>query len=74
MKLTDKFTFGKHKGDRLRSVIWSDPTYIEWCLSAIEGFKLTRGASEMLGGCLDQYYEAKYEAWDGVIDIFDFCD
>jgi hypothetical protein len=72
MNLTDKFTFGK--GDTLRSVIWSDPTYVEWCVGNVEGFKLTKRGSEMLGAFLDQYYEAKYEAWDGVIDIYDFFD
>ena len=70
MKLTDRFTFGKHKGERLSSVIGSDPNYVEWCLEEIEEFRLTKGALERLEDALEQ----RYEAWDGVVDIYDFCD
>jgi hypothetical protein len=33
MKDTDRFTFGKHKGETLLDVLESDPQYIMWAIS-----------------------------------------
>ena len=59
MKLTDKFTFGKHKGETLVSVIGSDPTYVEWCVDEIEGFSISDRAHDLLHSSLEEYYEAR---------------
>lgn len=38
--LSTMFTFGKHKGEMMESVIVDDPSYINWCLENVERFSL----------------------------------
>ncbi len=40
MKLTDKMTFGKYRGDTVQEVIDNAPSYIEWALDEVNGFEL----------------------------------
>lgn len=74
MKLTDKFTFGKHKGESLSHVIGSDPTYVEWCIDEIEGFSISDRAHDQLHYSLEEYYESKWSGFEGYLDYYDLCD
>lgn len=40
MKLLDKFTFGKHKGQTLKYVLQNHGTYAVWCLKNIPNFNI----------------------------------
>jgi hypothetical protein len=40
-KLTDKLPFGKHKGQTIRQVLQSDPSYILWCVEKLDRFAMS---------------------------------
>lgn len=40
-KLTDKLPFGKHKGQTIRQVLQSDPSYILWCVEKLYRFAMS---------------------------------
>lgn len=40
-KLTDKFPFGKHKGQTIRQVLQSDPSYLLWCVEKLDRFAMS---------------------------------
>ena len=61
--LTDKFNFGKHKGETIQEVIEDEITYLEWCMDAVDGFDLDEQAYQVYNDALDSYYwseESKY--------------
>lgn len=39
-KLRYTFTFGKYKGEALRSVVLKDRSYIIWCLKTVDRFRI----------------------------------
>lgn len=43
--LSDKLTFGKHKGSTIEEVLEDDPNYIEWAIDEIEWFELDQNAT-----------------------------
>lgn len=48
LKPEDKLTWGKYKGDKLKSVITYDPDWIFWALTTIEWFEIGQQAEKML--------------------------
>ncbi len=42
--LSDRFTFGKHRGDSIREVIEQDAEYIAWCIENVDNFELNNQA------------------------------
>lgn len=40
MKRTDKFTFGKYKGHRLKWVMENHCSYVWWCINNIRDFDI----------------------------------
>lgn len=40
-KLTDELPFGKHKGQTIRQVLQSDPSYILWCVEKLDRFAMS---------------------------------
>ena len=61
MKLTDKITFGKHKGETLEEVILSNPTYIEWALDEIDSFEIDDEAMGKYQTSIDDHYDDRIE-------------
>ena len=55
-RLIDKLNFGKHKGETIKQVCEDDPTYIEWCLNAIDSFELDDKAMEFYENEIDLHY------------------
>ena len=45
MNLSDKFFFGKYKGELLSDILDVDEDYIKWCLENFDGFYVTPEAS-----------------------------
>jgi hypothetical protein len=45
-ELHQVIAFGKHKGKTYKQVIDTEPSYIDWCLTNIANFRLTKGAEE----------------------------
>lgn len=43
-KLTDKLPFGKHKGQTIRQVLQSDPSYLLWCVEKLDRFAMNEEA------------------------------
>ena len=43
-KLTDKLPFGKHKGQTIRQVLQSDPSYLLWCVETLDRFAMNAEA------------------------------
>lgn len=61
--VNDVLTFGKYKGDRLSYVLWKEPQYIEWCLSNIPWFEITKPAKRRLEDQLEGHYEVLEEVY-----------
>ena len=40
-QLSDKLPFGKHKGQTIRQVLQSDPSYILWCVEKLDRFAMS---------------------------------
>lgn len=40
MKLDDVFTFGKHKGKNLKTVMENYGSYVGWCVENVKGFDI----------------------------------
>ena len=55
MKLTDKLTFGKHKGETIQDVCDNNVTYIEWALETIDTFELDDEAMGYYEACLEEH-------------------
>ena len=56
MKLNDKFTFGKFKGQTLKSVMANKGSYVGWCLDNIPGFHIEPNDVE-------KAFVAQYDKW-----------
>lgn len=54
-KLTDKISFGRHKGEAIQDIIDDDITYIEWAIDTVDGFELDDDALEFFNEALDEY-------------------
>lgn len=39
--LNDKLSFGKHKGQTIRQVLQSDPSYLLWCVEKLDRFAMS---------------------------------
>ena len=46
-KLSDKITFGKHRGKTIETIILEDPNYIRWALDSIPNFDLDEEAKKV---------------------------
>lgn len=71
------FTFGKHQGETLESVLDTDPSYIVWANDTIKWFKVTKkiydkAKEESTRHAYYYYYDEDF-MWSG-IDPYDFCD
>ena len=40
-KLGDKLPFGKHKGQTIRQILQSDPSYLLWCVEKLDRFAMS---------------------------------
>ena len=56
--LNDELGFGTHSQDSVREVIEEDPTYIEWALDEVKGFRLDDVAFEKYEEAIDKHYES----------------
>jgi len=54
--LSDKLTFGKHKGCTIEEIIEDDPGYLEWAIDEIEWFELDEVAARKLEKNLREDY------------------
>ena len=54
--LGDRFSFGKHKGKLVSTVIREDPQYTEWCLDNVNDFGLDDAAMREYGYEIDVHY------------------
>ena len=53
-RLNSLLSFGKHKGETIKTVIANDPTYLDWAIGEIQGFELDGDAEEALDKALDE--------------------
>lgn len=74
-------TFGKYKGETVKSIIKDDPDYIAWACDEIEWFELDNEASLLLENYLSEKGADDYGWWinsdsgdDGFLGVgwFDF--
>lgn len=56
MKLLDKFTFGKYKGQTLKYILQNHGTYVMWCLKNINNFNIEPKE-------LQEKFLRKYQQW-----------
>ena len=54
-KLTDKLPFGKHKGQTIRQVLQSDPSYILWCVEKLDRFAMSDEAWDYAVSMSEQF-------------------
>lgn len=70
--ITDKFQFGRHKGQELGDVILDDPTYIYWCINTIPNFGLNKEVIKQVSELYPNYIiTEKFKNHVGDIDEFD---
>lgn len=62
MKLLDKFTFGKYKGQTLKYVLQNYGTYVVWCLKNIPNFNIE--PKELQKNFLIGYQQWKNKKYD----------
>jgi hypothetical protein len=48
LELHDKMKFGKYSGEILETIIKIDPEYIDWAISKVERFSMTKEAHNLL--------------------------
>lgn len=53
--LSDKFKFGKHRGQSLCDVIADDPTYINWCVDTIPDFVFNEALIQQIKELFPQF-------------------
>ncbi len=53
--LSDKFKFGKHRGQSLCDVIADDPTYIHWCVDTIPDFVFNEALIQQIKELFPQF-------------------
>jgi len=41
-KLKDKILFGKYQNKSILWILHQDPSYLQWCIDNVEGFKLNQ--------------------------------
>ena len=46
--VNDPISFGKYDGEKMRTIITSDPEYVAWCLRTVAGFTLSPEALQLL--------------------------
>lgn len=54
-KLTDKLPFGKHKGQTIRQVLQSDPSYLLWCVEKLDRFAMSDEAWDYAVSMSEQF-------------------
>jgi len=59
--LNDEVNFGKHKGDRIKDVIYDDVTYIKWLLENVGHFELDKDAMDYYENTWDAHNESESE-------------
>ena len=65
-KPTDRFTFGKHKGETIEGVIQSEPQYVRWCIGNVGGFSISTPLTNLLSRQPDGSKSLAYanDDWD----------
>ena len=66
-----KFWFGKHKGEYIVDICICEPSYVEWCLSNVNGFKLN---AEEKGHLRSAHTSPRYPYYDNEGSVWDEFD